>query len=100
MSAGLWVLTGWFAAAAIFALGCFWGGRYSRDLEAACAAQAEVIAGLKAAQNHEGCLEVIRRLWTERDRVREYADFQEARADGRVDLDGELRRLLEGGGAA
>ena len=101
MSATLLViLTGWLAATVGFVAGCAWAGRQVVRLQADRADQAEVIAGLRAAQNHAGCLTVIGRLWEERDRVKDYADHLEGRLDGQVDLDAELRQLIEDGGAA
>ena len=100
MSVALVVLTGWLAATLAFVAGCLWGGRHAKALADHAARQAEIFTGLKAAQNHAGCLTVIGRLWEERDRVKDYADHLEARLDGHEDLDAELRQLTEGGGAA
>ena len=94
------ILTGWLAASIGFVAGCLWGGRHAEALADHAVRQAEIITGLKAAQNHAGCLAVIEQLWTERDRVKDYADHLEARLDGHDDLDAELRQLTEGGGAA
>jgi hypothetical protein len=98
MSVGLWVL-----AVALAAGTAGWKlGRVSAWTEASLALirKDQVIDGLKAAQHHQGCLEVIGRQWRELDRLKEYADHLEGRLHGGEDLDRELRRLLEGGGAA
>jgi hypothetical protein len=115
MTALAWVLGGWVAASAIFALGCWWGGRHTRAL---------------ADPDHAGCQATIGRLSAElaketRERIRHQAaadyfarvvaaqrrhiDWQEGRIDqleheqaidGGTTLAAEAERFLaEGGGS-
>jgi hypothetical protein len=95
MSIGLWVLT-----AAIAAGVAGWKlGRVSAWHQASLALvrKDQMIDGLKAAQDHRRCRLAYDRMAQV---LNAHIDHLERRLDGCDDLDGELRRLLDGGGSA
>jgi hypothetical protein len=72
-------------------------GLWVRDMGRELQRRSEIIAGLTAAQDHQGCLAFLNYQGAELDRLRDYASHLEHRLDH--DLDAEYRELCEGGGS-
>jgi hypothetical protein len=66
-------------------------GLWVKDMGDELARRAEIIAGLKAAQDHDPCLDIIVRQWDELDRIQHERAIERGQA-----MVAEVEQWLEG----